>query len=116
MGVDITDNGDIYVTDTLNSLIKVFDRSGKFKTSFGGKNLIYLPSDLIVSSNSVYVVDGKNSRIQVFDLTGNFIKTFVGPEIGKKIGAWIPAAIAINSDGDIYAADVFYHRVIVFDR
>ena len=116
MGVDIADNGDIYVADTLNSLVKVFDREGKFNNSFGGKNLFYLPSDLVVSGGSVYVVDGKNSRIQVFDLNGKFRKTFAGPEIGKKIGAWIPAAITINSKGDIYATDIFYHRVIVFDK
>lgn len=116
MGVDIAENGDIYVADTLNSMVKVFDRDGKFKNSFGGKNLFYLPSDLAVNNDSVFVVDGKNSRIQVFDLNGKFKKTFAGPETGKKIGAWIPAAITLDGKGAIYATDIFYHRVIVFDK
>lgn len=116
MGVDIGENGDIYVTDTLNSQVKIFDRGGKFKSAFGSAKLFYLPSDLAVSSDSIYVADGKNSRIQVFDLNGKFRKTFAGPEVGKKIGAWIPAAIALGSNGDLYATDIFYHRVIVFDK
>ncbi len=116
MGVDIADNGDIYVADTLNSTVKVFDRKGTFKFSFGGKDLFYLPADLAVSNDRVFVVDGKNSRIQVFDLNGNFIRTFAGPEVGQKIGAWIPSAISVTVDGYVYATDIFYHRVIVFNK
>ncbi len=116
MTVAIGDNGDIYVGDTLNSLVKVFDSKGKFKFSFGGKDLTYLPVDVAVAGKSVFVVDSKHSRIQVFDLTGRYQKPFAGPEIGKKIGAWIPSAIAVSGNGDVYAADVFYQRVIVFDK
>lgn len=116
MGVDIADNGDIYVADTLDNMVKVFDSKGTFKNSFGGKDVFYLPTDLAVTVDSVFVVDGKNSRILVFDLSGKFKRTLAGPEIGKKIGAWMPTAITILNNGDIYATDVFYHRVIVFDK
>ncbi|MDA8235618.1 MAG: 6-bladed beta-propeller [Clostridia bacterium] len=116
LGVDIADNGDIYVADTLNNRIKVFNKYGEFKLNFGDKNHVYLPSDLVIRDENVFVVDGKNSRIQIFELKGKFVKTFAGPEIGKKIGAWIPSAITISEMGDIYVTDVFFHRVIVFDN
>lgn len=114
MGVDIGDNNDIYVADTGANLIKIFNAKGKFKKSFG-KDLFYLPTDLKVFHDKVYVVDSKNSRIQIFNKEGEFEKTFVGLEIGKKIGAWIPAAIDIDSKGNVYVTDVFYHRVVVFN-
>ncbi len=116
MGVDIADNGDIFVADTSDNLIKVFDQNGKFKVSFGKKDLFYLPADLAVNKTEVMVVDSRNSRIQVFDLNGKFLRTFAGPELGKKIGAWIPQSIHIALTGEIYVSDVFYHRVIVFDQ
>ena len=117
LAVDISDdNGDIFVADTLNNVIKAFDKTGQFKFSFGNKNLTYLPSDIAVSGQKVFVVDSKHSRIQVFALNGTFEKSFAGPEIGKKIGAWIPSAIFAADNGDIYATDIFYQRVIVFDK
>lgn len=116
MGVAIADNGDIYVADTLDSVVKIFGSKGNFKSSFGGKNLFYLPSDIVVDKDNVYVVDQKNFRIQLFDSNGKFKRTFVGGEIGKKIGAWIPSAMCIGPKGQVYATDVFYHRVIVFDQ
>lgn len=114
MGVDIAGNGDIYVADTADNVIKVFDQNGKFKKTFGSKQLFYLPTDITVKDDRVYVVDGRNSRIQIFDLTGKFVKTLAGPEIGRTIGAWIPSAATVGPNGDIYATDIFYHRVIVF--
>ncbi len=116
MGVDIADNGDIYVVDTLNSAVKVFDRDGNFKIKFGGKNNLYLPTDAAVTGDSVFIADPRNSRIQVFNLNGRFKTSIAGSEIGKKIGAWMPAAITITANGDIYTADIFYQRAVIIDK
>jgi DNA-binding beta-propeller fold protein YncE len=116
MAAAIADNGDIFVTDTLNSTIKIFDNKGVFKISFGGKTQLYLPTDIALDKDKVYVVDSKNSRIQLFDINGTFIKTFAGAAIGKQIGAWIPCAITIGNNNDVFVTDVFFHRVIVFDQ
>ncbi|GAB4265218.1 hypothetical protein [Thermincola ferriacetica] len=44
MAVDVADNGDIYVADTLNNQIKIFDKEGKFKKVSGAGNCFtYLP-------------------------------------------------------------------------
>ncbi|ADG81951.1 6-bladed beta-propeller [Thermincola potens] len=115
MAVDVADNGDIYVADTLNNQIKIFDKEGKFKKSFGGRELFYLPSDLVIGPEGIFVADSKNSRIQLFSLEGDFRKTFVSPEIGRQIGAMIPVALYCSSDGTLYVTDVFYQRVIIFD-
>ncbi len=115
MGVDIGSDDNIYVADTLDSVIKVFDSDGKYITTFG-KGQMYMPTDVKVFGRQVFVVDGKNSRIQLFDMNGKFLKTFAGPEIGKKIGAWIPVALDISKSGRVYVTDVFYQRVVVFDK
>lgn len=115
MGVDIAENGDIYVADTADGLVKVFDRSGKFLRQISGDGRLNLPTDLAVRGSNLYVVDSRRSRIDIFGLDGKFRRCLAGPELGEKIGAWIPTALSIAQNGEIYTTDVFYQRVLVFD-
>jgi uncharacterized protein (TIGR03663 family) len=68
---------------------------------------------------SVYVVDSANARIEVFDADGTFVTSWdaqsgvVDLTISNQgLG---PTGISVGSDGLIYIADTWGHRVIVLD-
>jgi len=110
----------VYVADTLNHRIQVFDKNGKHKTSFGSygsENGEFLfPHDIVVDSKGfIYVADSQNGRVQKFSSKNKFVKAWgsKGPEPGQFDG---PMYLAIDKSDRIYVGDAFNQRVQVFDN
>jgi len=100
--MDIDDSGKIYVADSNNHRIQIFDSSGKFLFKFGTLcDVVTNPNPpdpgcvdpvgplergdgqfnraegiQLDSSGDIYVADWDNHRIQVFDSNGNFMTKF----------------------------------------
>jgi len=77
----IDDFGKVYVSDTVNHRIQVFDSSGKFLFKFGKygheNGEFDEPYDIALDSlGRLYVVDIYNNRVQIFDKLGRFIDKF----------------------------------------
>ena len=111
-------NERVYVSDTLNNRIQVFDLEGNFQLMWGepggDDSQLNLPLGLDVdSSGRVYVADLLNHRIQVFESDGAFVLTWgsVGPAEGQFT---VPVDVAIH-DNDIYVIENATHRVQQFD-
>ncbi len=115
-GIAVTSNR-IYVVDTENDRVQIFDLSGNFVAKFGttgiNNNQFNIPVGIAVTSNRIYITDSGNNRIQVFDLSGNFVHGFGtrGSDSGQFI---FPEGIAVTSNR-IYVADTFNERVQIFD-
>jgi hypothetical protein len=64
----------IYISDTDNHQIQVFDWNGNFIRKFGsfgsGNDNFNLPHGIKVFDNKLYIIDYLNSRIKITDLTG----------------------------------------------
>ena len=117
-GVAVDRTGKIYVADTYNNRIQVFDASGKFLFKFGEQGInngqFRAPSGVAVgSTGQIYVSDTQNDRIQVFDSTGNFLYKFGISGSGASQFS-IPNGIAVDSTGKIYVADTGNYRIQVF--
>lgn len=71
------------------------------------------------ADGTVYVVDTSNARIEVFDADGAFITSWDAQsgvvELTISNQGLGPTGIAIGSDGLIYVADTWGHRVVVLD-
>ena len=88
-GISVED-GLIYVTDSLNSRVQVFDQSGEFvheiTTKASGASMSpysYPFSESIeVRNGNVYVGDSSSNRIQIFDLQGEFEKQITSEGTG----------------------------------
>jgi len=70
-GIGIDSEGNVYVVDGLEDLVRVFDRSGHVLYVFGGSGSgpeeFQLPAGLFISRDDhIYVVDSYNRRVQVF--------------------------------------------------
>ncbi|MCH8285738.1 6-bladed beta-propeller, partial [candidate division KSB1 bacterium] len=76
----IKDNdGNYYILDAGNYLVKKYDPDGKFLLSFGrkgqGPGEFEYPSQIVLNqANELLVVDGNSRTINMFDTDGNFIE------------------------------------------
>jgi tetratricopeptide (TPR) repeat protein/DNA-binding beta-propeller fold protein YncE len=111
----ISENGEVYVSDTGNDRIAVFNTTGTFLFSFGGSGSapgqLDEPRGIVVSSmGRVYVADSGNSRISVFSLDGIFITSFRGDvEEDEQLDS--PGALALSPGGRLYIVDEGANRV-----
>ncbi|MBA3747512.1 MAG: hypothetical protein H0W96_08495, partial [Solirubrobacterales bacterium] len=112
--------GLLYVTNTGNDRIDVFDRSGGLLRSFGqsGRGTGQFNTPLGVGADAAgyrYVADSVNGRVQVLDPDGSIAAVWGSPAPGPTI---LPNAVAVAFDatGNAYVLDQRRGRVIVFDR
>lgn len=120
VGIDVSEQGDVYVTDVFYQRVLVFDQKGKLKFQFGepGKKPgeFQYANDIVVDKKgNIYVADSNNARVEVFDPKGKFLsilgaKNGVNPQFGLTRG------IDVDDSGRVYVVDTFQHQVRVFDN
>jgi len=109
----------LYVTDTFNGRVEMFDSSGKFQKSFGQLGDAWgnfdKPKGVATDSfGNLYVVDTGWSNVQIFNPNGQVLLFFGGR--GSTPGfLGNPTSIAIDKRNRIYVGDYFNHRVEVYD-
>lgn len=127
----------IYVADTKNSRVVVFDHNGRYLFQFGGfgiakplrgaavtwkPGLLDYPTGIATDPDNgdVYVADFYNDSISVFDSKGAFLRRFPDPykPTGKGSsgagGTGIAATALTIAQGKVYATDAY--QVFVFDK
>lgn len=103
-------SGDIYVADSKADAVKVYSSGGALNRVITGASK---PTGVWVSGDRVYVSDYSGSSIKVFSKTsGSFISEFGSFGGGKGEFTRIHG-LAVDSLGNIYAADVFQGSVQV---
>ena len=111
--------GRIYVADTGNKRVQVFEPDGEFAFQWGGKGVLegYLDEPVGIAigpDGSVYVADTWNRRVQVFDKDGTFLRQW--PIAGWDAGlSEEKPYLAVDAQGYVYVTDPGYYRVLVFD-
>jgi uncharacterized protein (TIGR03663 family) len=108
--------GNLYVADTKNHRIQVFDPAGRLLRGFGtkgtGEGQLNEPCGVAVDpQGDVWVADTWNARIAHFSGDGAWRGTITDPE--KQLFG--PRAIAV-SRGVLYVADTGNKRIVRFDR
>jgi sugar lactone lactonase YvrE len=119
-GIAADGAGNVYVADTYNSRIQVFETSGTFIKSWGqkgtGSGSMTLPYDVAVDGEgNVYVADTYNSRVQKFDVNGVFLGHWGQKGTGNGDFAFL-SGVAVGPDGAVYTVDAKMNRVQVFDN
>ena len=113
--VTLDSQGNIYVTDTLNSRVQMFDPGGNYIKSFGqrgnGWGMFDKPKGVALDSfGNLYVADSGWSNVQIFNNKGQILLFFGGrgpiPGMLKN-----PTAMAIDKQNKIYVADYINHRI-----
>ncbi|MEW6357024.1 MAG: NHL repeat-containing protein [Planctomycetota bacterium] len=118
-GMGMAPNGDLYIADTHNNRIDVYDRDLTLLRRWGSYGTrpgeFTYPTDVAVSAKGeVFVADyGQVDRVQKFDRQGKFLMEWGRP--GEGPGEFRrPSAIALDGKGSVYVADTANHRVQKF--
>jgi DNA-binding beta-propeller fold protein YncE len=116
-GIDVDlDTGNVFLADDESHLIKKFTNVGGFINSWGGfgsgDGQLNFPSDVAVESSThdVYLDERENYRIQKFTNEGAFIQTWEDEGSGDGQFA-APHSIDVDSNGKVFVADTFNHRI-----
>jgi DNA-binding beta-propeller fold protein YncE len=111
--------GQLYVADTLNFRVQVFDATGAHVKSIGSQGdgpgrLNRAKGVGVDSEGHVYIADTSFNNFQIFDAEGNIL-LFVGGS-GSGPGEFLlPAGLFIDDRDRIYVADQGNGRVQVFE-
>lgn len=117
-GIAISAAGEVFVTDTGNARVVVFDSTGKFLREFGSKgvatNQLNEPVGIAVSPDGqrVYVADSGNGRIAVFDGQGQPVAQW--PVDAWRGKAYFEPYLALAPDGTLYATSSATRQVLKF--
>ncbi|MBI1892411.1 MAG: 6-bladed beta-propeller [Burkholderiales bacterium] len=112
--------GRIFVADSFNSRVQVFDASGKFVASFGGYGFgggkFVIPMGIAIdNAGNVFVTDWGLSTISKFDANLQFVKTW--GSYGNGDGQLNrPIELSVDANGNVYVADTRNGRVQKFDN
>ncbi len=110
---------ELYVSDTGNHVINVFNKSGEYIRTIGSRGIepgrFNFPTHLWIDKNGkLYVSDTLNYRVQVFSSQGQFLKMF--GEHGDHPGNFAhPCGIATDDLGNIYVTDRQFENVQIFN-
>jgi DNA-binding beta-propeller fold protein YncE len=109
--VAVDKDGDVYVTDTLNDRVEIFDADGNFITMFGkngdGPGSLARPKGIAVDSDKhIWIADAVQQRVKVFNREGQLLIYF------GQAGNW-PGQFSALYD---IAVDQKFNRVITSEQ
>ena len=124
-GISVDANGHVYVADTGNKRIVVFDSDGKLLAQFGSEGYdvgkFSEPVDVkLDGQGNVYVTDTWNQRVQVFSQSADGNTITFAPLRQWPISGWKSQSldnkpfISIAPDGHVFVTDPEGYRVIEF--
>jgi DNA-binding beta-propeller fold protein YncE len=108
----------VYVTDTMNFTVRVFDADNKYLRSQGqigtAPGSFARPKGVALDSDlNLYVVDSIFGNFQIFDQQGRLL-LYVGQEGALPGELMLPSGIFIDRNDRIYISDTFNHRIQIY--
>ncbi|MFZ2456527.1 MAG: NHL repeat-containing protein [Candidatus Altiarchaeia archaeon] len=121
-------NGTVYVADTGNNMIRLFQKNGSQIISFGkqgsGQGEFILPRSLAVDeAGNIFVADTGNNRVSVYDSQGMYVTGFGGINCSTSINSrpleapgqfCSPGGLDVKN-GSLYVADTGNNRIQVYN-
>jgi len=119
-GLSIHPDGNLIVSDSHYSTIRIYSPEGQELRTIGGKagtapgEFSYISDTVCDASGNFYVAEfGENQRISKLDPEGKFLMCWGEP--GNEPGQFARIrAMALGPDGNLYVADACNHRIQVF--
>jgi DNA-binding beta-propeller fold protein YncE/TolB-like protein len=112
----------MFVADSENHRIQVFDLQGQLLRTIGkkgrGEGEFVIPTGVAADEEGyLYVVDSGNRRVQKFDPNGSYLLQWGNSgKRGEGTQFSAPSGITISKDGAIWVSDAKTGRIQCFDR
>ena len=117
-GVAVDAEGNLYVADTYNNRIEIFDADGQFVSTFGkagdGPGYFGRPKGVAIDGDGhVWVADGMQDRVQVFTKDGQLLISLGGHGLlpGQFQGL---TGIAIDKQNRVFTSEIYPGRLQQF--
>lgn len=113
LGVCVSQNGNVYVADSRNDRVVVFDAFGNFLKSIGEK-ILNNPAGVTVGQDQlIYVANTGKNNIAVFDIEGNLILEY--GNLGAGMGNFTrPTDLKLGKDR-IFVVDSGNNRIQILE-
>jgi DNA-binding beta-propeller fold protein YncE len=118
IGIAVDADGNLYVADTMNNRIEIFDADGQFIKTFGkagdGPGFFARPKGIAVDADGhIWVADGLQDRVQVFSQEGQLL-TYLGGH-GNLPGQFAAlCGITIDKNNRVFTSEQYLARVQQF--
>jgi DNA-binding beta-propeller fold protein YncE len=118
-GVALDADGNVYVTDTLNNRVEIFDAVGNFVSLFGkhgdGPGYLSRPKGIAVDADGhIWVADEMEDRLQVFNREGDLL-TYIGSGHGELPGQFKAlVGVAIDKKNRVFTTEQYPGRLQEF--
>ena len=110
--------GNIYIADTNNNCVKVFDSTGKYVLKFGDnkdKGKMHEPLSVAICGDRILISQG-NHCILNYQLSGKFISK-IGKYGNEELEFKFPFGLTIDeSNGNIYVSDWYNNRIQILSQ
>ncbi len=117
-GLAVDQDGNLYVSDTMNNRIEIFDADGKFVSTFGkagdGPGYFARPKGVAIDSDGhIWVADGMQDRVQVFNQQAQLLISFGGHGLlpGQFQGL---VGVATDKNNRVFTSEIYPGRVQQF--
>jgi sugar lactone lactonase YvrE len=117
-GVAVDAEGNLYVADTWNDRIEIFDADGQFVSTFGkpgdGPGYFSRPKGVAIDGDGhIWVADGMQDRVQVFNKDGQLLIAFGGHGLlpGQFQGL---VGISIDKRNRVFTTEIYPGRAQQF--
>jgi sugar lactone lactonase YvrE len=117
-GVALDEDGNVYVTDTMNNRVEIFDANGKYISEFGrhcdGPGCFARPKGIAVDHDGhIWVADTMNDTLQVFNREGQLL-TYLGGH-GHYPGQFEAlVGVAIDKQNRVFTTEQYPGRMQMF--
>lgn len=118
-GVAVDGDGNVYVTDTLNDRVEIFDGDGNFVSTFGkngdGPGTFTRPKGIALDSDGhIWVADQIQDKLQVFNKEGQLL-AYIGQGHGDLPGQFkVLVGVAIDKKNHVFTTEQYPGRLQMF--
>ncbi len=115
INLELDQEGNLYVADTMRREVLVYGPSGNFLRAYG-KSLGMKPVDVAIDGDFLYVLDIKNHEIKILDRRDGKLLRRIGKEAGGKYLLSMPIGLALGPKGSLYVTNMTTGKVVNLDR
>ncbi len=115
IGLELDQDNNLYIADSMRKEVLVYGPSGNFLRSFG-KSLEMKPVDVAIDGAYLYVLDIKNHEVKVLDRKTGKLEETIGKTAAGKYLLAMPISIDTGPRGSLFISNMTSGKIVNLDR